>query len=115
MEALLIIVSQMAVFLLNVVCFCDETTATLLGFLKIGQVQVSESEMIMEPECRCQAKFLTYHCLSVIFSQSKEMKFGDYFFRVCCVNSNFMVRYQITTTIGGSRNFFRWGSRTISS
>jgi len=45
-----------------------------------------------QPEKACQAKFLTsanfltYDCLSVIFSQIKEIKFDDYFFDMCCVN-----------------------------
>jgi len=30
--------------------------------------------------------------------QSKGMKFGDYFFDVCCVNSKVLVRCQIPTT-----------------
>ena len=30
--------------------------------------------------------------------QSKGIKFGDYFFDMCCVNSNILVRYQVTTT-----------------
>jgi len=35
---------------------------------------------------------------SYFASQSKGIKFGDYFFDVCCVNQNFLVRCQIPTT-----------------
>jgi len=34
-------VGQMAVFLLSIVRYCDETTVTLVGFLKVGQVSES--------------------------------------------------------------------------
>jgi len=48
---------------------------------------------------QCQAKFLTYLLfVSYFASQRKGTKFGDYFFDVCCVNKNFLVRCQIPTT-----------------
>jgi len=36
--------------------------------------------------------------VSYFASLSEGIKFGDYFFDVCCVNYNFLVRCQIPTT-----------------
>jgi len=36
--------------------------------------------------------------VSYFASQIRGIKFGVYFFDVCCVNSNFLVRCQIPTT-----------------
>jgi len=36
--------------------------------------------------------------VSYFASQSKGIKSGDYFFDVCCVNLNFLVRWKIPTT-----------------
>jgi len=36
--------------------------------------------------------------VSYVVSQNKGIKFGDYFFDVCFVNLNFLVRCQIPTT-----------------
>jgi len=41
------------------------------------------------------AKFLTWCCFS---SQNKEIRCGNYFFDVCCVNYNIFVGYQVPTT-----------------
>jgi len=36
--------------------------------------------------------------VSYFASQNKGIRFGNYFFDVCCVNQNFLVRCQVATT-----------------
>jgi len=36
--------------------------------------------------------------VSYFASQNKEIKFGNYFFDVCCANQNFLVRCPVPTT-----------------
>ena len=51
--------------------------------------------------CRtpCQAKLLTYYCMSVVLLlRVKEQGLASSFFYVCCANYNYLVRCQISTT-----------------
>ena len=65
---------------------------------------------------RCQVKFLTSaKFLDLIFfvsyyaSQNRRIKFGNYFFDVCCANWNFLVRCQIpTTSLRFENNYNHW-------
>jgi len=45
----------------------------------------------------CETSDLLFS-VSYFASQSKKIKFSDYFFDVCCVNKNFLVKCQMHTT-----------------
>ena len=80
----------------NLYCKLRETHSESFYFLNIMRtnivIQVS-SEISDLCEISDLLLFVSYSA-----SQSEGMKFGDYFFDECCVNENFLVRCQISTT-----------------
>jgi len=55
--------------------------------------QISGSGVLESSEICDLLLFVNY-----FVSQRKEIKFGNYFFDVCCGNENFLVRCQASTT-----------------
>ena len=65
----------------------------ILIFGRIGPQNPVSSEI--SDLCKISDLILFFSYFS---SQSKGIKFGNYFFDVCCVNWNILVRYQVPTT-----------------
>jgi len=60
--------------------------------------KICHSPISSEISDLCKISDLLLFLVNYFASQNKRIKFGDYFFHVCCANSNVLVRCQIPTT-----------------